>query len=178
LSQNSVVPILFYSTTLDKTLATTCLTSPMDILGLSDPLFGIFSTYVIACSDLHIESPFRQLPTNFGLQVFRSETEFQVIPAITKQDVVQALADDAKVFKSIKGTLVSRSFPFQTNLTPQAKVVLCKILEDGYVSFDKTDEGDAGLRSCYENGWIHRALREDGPQIQIAAVLPSRLHEK
>ena len=109
--------------------------------------------------------------------MFRSETKFQVISAITKQDVVQALADDAKVFKSIKGTLVSRSFP-QTNLTPQAKVVLCKILEDGYVPFDKTDEGDAGLRSCYENGWIHRALREDGPRIQIAAVLPSRLHEK
>lgn len=110
--------------------------------------------------------------------MFRSEAKFEVISAIRKHDVVQALADDVKVFRGITGTLVSRSFPFQTKLTPQAKDVLCRTLEDGYVTFDKTDEGDAGLRSCYENGWIHRASWEDGPQIQIVAVLSSRLHEK
>lgn len=111
--------------------------------------------------------------------MFRSETKFQEKPEITKDDVVQTLKRDDVVFEAVKGTLVSRSLPLQTSLTSEAKDTLCKILEEGFVPFDIPDETNTGLRLCYENGWIHRAVHEDeSGQREFIAVLPSRLHEK
>lgn len=111
--------------------------------------------------------------------MFRSVTKSKVKSAITRRDVVEVLAKDHEVFKNIKGTPVGRSFPFQTKLTSQAKDVLCRILEEGSVPFDISDEPDPGLRVCYKNGWIHRALCDvENEQKGYVAVLTSRLHEK
>lgn len=99
-----------------------------------------------------------------------------VISIITQNHVVQALADDKEVFKSIRGTTVSRSFPSQGRLAVEAKNILSKILEDGFILFD---ESDYGIRLCYESGWIHRDfISKSIDQWYFIGVLPSRLHEK
>jgi hypothetical protein len=97
-------------------------------------------------------------------------------PIITESCVIQALADDNKVFNSLRRTVVSRSFPIQGRLTVEAKNILSKVLEDGYILFDESVDG---IRCCYENGWIQRALLEENTErLNSVGVLPSRLHEK
>lgn len=111
--------------------------------------------------------------------MFRSEIKHGRKSTITTADVVDVLAKDDEVFEKIEGTVVTRSFPTRGGFTPQAKNVLCKILEEGFVPFDRSDETDPGLRVCYENGWIQRALRDVGSkETEYIAVLASRLHEK
>jgi hypothetical protein len=87
--------------------------------------------------------------------------------------------DDNQVFKCLGKAVVSRSFPYQDKLTVEARNTLSKVLEDGYILFDESDDG---IRSCYEYGWIHRAImREESEDSQWwchIGVLPSRLHEK
>lgn len=90
--------------------------------------------------------------------------------------MIQALADDSKVFSSLIGTVVSRSFPSGEAFTPEAANTLRKVLEDGHILFDQSVNG---IRRCYENGWIHRAtLSDDIQQQHSVGILPSRLHEK
>jgi hypothetical protein len=99
-----------------------------------------------------------------------------VIPIITENNVIQALEDDNKVFRSLNGTVVSRSFPFGDRVTTEAANTLIKVLEDGYVLFD---ESVNGIRCCYENGWVHRALvRQRFGKWHSVGILLSRLHEK
>lgn len=50
--------------------------------------------------------------------------------------------------------------------------ILNKITEDGSIPFDIND---ASIKPCYQKGWIHRVVLDDGHDI---AILPSRLHEK
>ncbi|KAK9237143.1 hypothetical protein V1525DRAFT_404725 [Lipomyces kononenkoae] len=109
-------------------------------------------------------------------QVYRSEVKHGITPTITENSVIQALADDNKVFSSLQGTAVSRSFPFGDGFTVEAANTLRQALEDGYIPFNESVDG---IRCCYENGWIHRAvLRDSNEQQKSVGVLPSRLHEK
>jgi hypothetical protein len=86
------------------------------------------------------------------------------------------MADDNKVFSSLIGTVVSRSFPYGERLTIEAANTLSKVLEDGYILFDESVDG---IRHCYKNGWIHRTLVIQGTgQWHSVGVLPSCLHEK
>lgn len=113
---------------------------------------------------------------DYLFQVYRSEVKHGVTRTITESGVIQALADDSKVFSSLAGTVVSRSFPFGDKITPEAKDTLGRVLEDGYILFDELVDG---IRHCYENGWIHRALVPEYPgQWHTIGILPSRLHEK
>jgi hypothetical protein len=109
--------------------------------------------------------------------VYRSEIKHGVRPTITESCVIQALADDNQVFNSLVGkTVVSRSFPSPEKLTVEIKNTLSKVLEDGYILFDELDNG---IRSCYEHGWIHRAITMESTKWwRNICVLPSRLHEK
>jgi hypothetical protein len=111
----------------------------------------------------------------FPKQVYRSPVKHDNIPTITKDHVTQALADDNKVFSDLRGSEfpVSRSFPSQADLTPEALSTLLTILENGYIPFD---ESSAGIKRCYQYGWIQRAIQEDSQR--NVGVLPSRLHEK
>ncbi|EED23457.1 conserved hypothetical protein [Talaromyces stipitatus ATCC 10500] len=109
-------------------------------------------------------------------QVYRSQVKYKDISTITQDHVTQALADDNKVFGGLDGSIVFRSFPFPGKLTPEARSALITILEDGYILFDESSDG---IRCCYENGWIHRAILGDSSlQQNSVGVLPSRLHEK
>ena len=96
------------------------------------------------------------------------------ILTITHEHVVQALADDHKVFSDLKTRVINRSFPNNDPrwLTPGAVNILKRALVDGSVPFDESDEG---INICYYMGWIHRTSLLDGTDV---VVLPSRLHEK
>lgn len=96
------------------------------------------------------------------------------ILSITHEHVVQALADDHKVFSDLKTRVVNRSFPDNHPrwLTPSAMGTLKGALVDGSVLFDEADEG---IRICYYMGLIHRTSLLDGTDV---GVLPSRLHGK
>ncbi|EED18413.1 hypothetical protein TSTA_121560 [Talaromyces stipitatus ATCC 10500] len=112
---------------------------------------------------------------SYIFELYRSEVKHRVIPTITEDIVIQALRDDKEVFSRLRGTVVSRSFPFGNRFTTEAANTIRKVLEDGYVLFD---ESLCGIRCCYENGWIHRAtLVDDTEQQNSVGVLPSRLHE-
>jgi hypothetical protein len=90
--------------------------------------------------------------------------------------VIQVMADDNKVFSSLIGTVVSRSFPSGERFTIEAANTLSEVLEDGYILFDKLVNS---IRHCYKNGWIHRTLVIQGTgQWHSVGILPSRLHEK
>jgi hypothetical protein len=112
----------------------------------------------------------------FPKQVYRSQVKHKDMSTITQDYVTQALADDNKVFHRLNGSIVFRSFSFPGKLKPEARSTLIAILEDGYILFD---ESSKGIRCCYENGWIHRAILEDSSLQQMSVgVLASRLHEK
>jgi hypothetical protein len=87
------------------------------------------------------------------------------------------LTDDNQVFNSLEGnTVIARSFPDQNELTVEAKNTLSKVLEDGYILFDESDDG---IRYCYKYGWIHREIITEGNKWwRHIGILPSRLHEK
>lgn len=96
------------------------------------------------------------------------------ISTITHEHVMQALADDHKVFSDLEMRVVNRSFPDNDPkwLTPGAANALKRALVDGFVPFDESDEG---ANICYYMGWLHRAALLDGTGI---GVLPSRIHAK
>lgn len=90
--------------------------------------------------------------------------------------MIDALADDNKVFESLESAVVGRSFPFRERLTIESANILSTALENVYVLFDESVDA---IRHCYENGWIHRALARLGTETWYSVgVLPSRLHEK
>lgn len=95
--------------------------------------------------------------------------------------MIQSLKDEKTVFEKLMSSAVGRSFPLKTSkfFTTDAVKILRKVLEDGYVPFDETNEG---IQNCYQMGWIHRSLLRDGTQQDSIhlniGVLPSRLHEK
>jgi hypothetical protein len=103
------------------------------------------------------------------------------LSTITEDHVIQALKFEKVVFEKLMSSAVGRSFPSKTSkfFTTDTVEILKKVLEDGYVPFDETNEG---IQNCYQMGWIHRSLLSDGTQQDSVhlniGVLPSRLHEK
>jgi hypothetical protein len=100
---------------------------------------------------------------------------------ITEDRVIQALNVEKAVFERLMSSAVGRSFPSNDSkiFTTDSIKILKKVLEDGYIPFDETNEG---IQNCYQMGWIHRSLlshgtQQDSVQLHIG-VLPSRLHEK
>ena len=82
------------------------------------------------------------------------------------------MEDTATVFTKLKDESVARSFPHIKRSTSEISNILNKITEEGSIPFDLKD---ANIKFCYQNGWIHRVILEDGGDI---AILPTRLHEK
>lgn len=88
--------------------------------------------------------------------------------------MVEALADDRRVFNSIQSAPVYRSFPSKDKLLPDLAKFLKKVLSNKILPFDPNDPA---AKQCNEMGWIHTdATDQQGND--LVCFLPSRLHEK
>ncbi|ODM16963.1 hypothetical protein SI65_07361 [Aspergillus cristatus] len=125
--------------------------------------------YIFALSNGHpgaVESILNAL-----FQAYHHDIKHGHIRTLTEDHVIWFLEDTATVFSKLSMQPVNRSFPRMERFTGGISNILNMITEKGSVPFDFND---ADIRSCYQNGWIHRVAL-DGDDV---AVLPSRLHEK
>lgn len=88
--------------------------------------------------------------------------------------VVEALADDRRVFKSIQPLPVYRSFPSKKDLSSASAKFLKQVLSYKILRFNPNDPA---AKQCSEMGWVHTdAVDEQGTD--LFCFLPSRIHEK
>jgi hypothetical protein len=97
-----------------------------------------------------------------------------MIQQVTKDDLINALADDDAVFLAMLNFPVQRSFPRRCHLTPPATCVLRKLRQDRDLAFDYNDEG---MKHCVTRGWVHVDAFDQTGGFEYC-FLPSRLHRK
>ena len=107
-------------------------------------------------------------------QTYRADLKHGRLQTITRQLVVSALDDEFKVFTAIGSTVVSRSFPVDTDLTPAAAEILRQVLERGNIPFDQSDDG---INLCCRKGWLHTEAL-DYQAVDVRCFFPSKLHKK
>jgi len=112
-----------------------------------------------------------------NLQTYRSDLKKNIIQSVTKELLVNSLDDESCVFRRLEHSPVFRSFPSAKHLTVSAANVLRKVLQDGIVSCNLQD---AGIKLCYEMGWLHSDHTEASSlqNPDVVCFLPSKLHEK
>ena len=93
---------------------------------------------------------------------------------VHEADIRRTLEQKDEAFEFLEQTPVHRSFVNLRNLTPRAANILRKVLIEGSVPRDLNDEG---VRTCYEQGWLHTEAL-DRRAIEIICVLPTNLHAK
>ena len=91
---------------------------------------------------------------------------------MTEDHVIWFLGDTVTVFQKLSNEPVGRSFPYVMKPEGGMSNILNEITEVGSIPFDIND---VSIKPCYQKGWIHRVVLDDGHDI---AILPSRLHEK
>lgn len=112
-----------------------------------------------------------------NLQIYRSDLKKMNIQSVTKELLVAALVDDSHVISRIQEGPVFRSFPTAKHLTVSAANVLRQVVVDGSVLYNPHD---AGMKLCYEMGWLHsdHKLVDGQSNGEVVCFPPSRLHEK
>jgi hypothetical protein len=93
---------------------------------------------------------------------------------IHETDIRKTLAKKDEAFAFLEQTPVHRSFVNLQKLMPRAANILRKVLIEGNVPRDLNDEG---VRTCYEQGWLHTEAL-DSKAIKIICILPTNLHAK
>lgn len=73
-------------------------------------------------------------------------------PGCNQRTYLVTLDDEFQVFNFIEEAPVRQSFPNTRCLTPQAAHVLRRVLVDGSIPRNLSDEG---IKLCYEMGWLH-----------------------
>ncbi|KAL2821050.1 hypothetical protein BJX63DRAFT_418092 [Aspergillus granulosus] len=88
--------------------------------------------------------------------------------------LVDFIITEKDVWTFLKEADVYRSFPKHTQMIPETREILAKVLEQGSIAYNKTDEH---MKTCYQSGWLHKTLKNDDDDTEVC-VLASRLHEK
>jgi len=93
----------------------------------------------------------------------------------SQQDhIVDLLDDEEKSFRYLSNNSVKRSFVDVRRATVEAVAALKATIIKGSIPRDLTD---AGIRTCYENGWLHSEPL-DRDAANLICVYPTRLHLK
>lgn len=93
---------------------------------------------------------------------------------IKKEHVIATLDNEDEAFRFLAQTPVQRSFVNRRTLTHKAADVLREVLANGHIPRDLENEG---IRTCYEQGWLHSEPL-DFDAMEIICVFPTRLHAK
>ncbi|KAF8246934.1 hypothetical protein K440DRAFT_601858 [Wilcoxina mikolae CBS 423.85] len=107
-------------------------------------------------------------------RVYRSDLKHSRIEEVTKDHIIDLLDDEEKSFGYLSSTSVKRSFVDLRRVTVEAVAALKATMIKGSIPRDLTD---AGIKTCYENGWLHSEPL-DLDATNLICVYPTRLHLK
>lgn len=95
--------------------------------------------------------------------------------SVTKNDLINILADSHRPFSAMDCLPVSKSLPRLELLDPAVQRALTIALDEGAIekSYYNTDEG---VQTCFRKGWLHADTI--GFHDPTVCVYPSRVHER